>query len=150
MKVDVRVIVATNINMKEAMAQKTFREDLYYRLNVIADPQKLGKPNSRQNHTALVVQMSTSVVNKVPPTTGNSQFGSPWVRTTRTLTVKAPKKKQPSRECSRTLPSVDWNPNAHRHWYATGRVSPNVTMPVSRWARASSVRWPVNYESAGS
>jgi two-component system, NtrC family, response regulator AtoC len=32
-KVDVRVIAATNINIKTAMAQKQFREDLYYRLN---------------------------------------------------------------------------------------------------------------------
>src|SRR5208337_811482 len=32
-KVNVRIMAATNIDMKAAIAQKTFREDLYYRLN---------------------------------------------------------------------------------------------------------------------
>jgi len=51
---DIRVIAATNINLKEKIEKKQFREDLYYRLNVI--PIEIPNLKSRNKDTLLILK----------------------------------------------------------------------------------------------
>jgi len=52
-KVDVRVLAATNINMVESIAKKTFREDLYYRLSSFV----LSMPSLRQRREEIPMML---------------------------------------------------------------------------------------------
>jgi DNA-binding NtrC family response regulator len=51
--VDVRVLAATNINMVESIARKTFREDLYYRLSSFV----LSMPSLRQRREEIPMML---------------------------------------------------------------------------------------------
>jgi DNA-binding NtrC family response regulator len=58
--IDVRVIAASNVNLLEAVANRRFREDLYYRLNVVA----LRMPALR-DHPTDIPELTAHFLNKI-------------------------------------------------------------------------------------
>lgn len=60
--VDIRIIAATNKNLEEAIKKKKFREDLYYRLNVI--PINLPSLRDREEDILLLAEYFLSKYNK--------------------------------------------------------------------------------------
>jgi len=90
-KVDVRIIAATNKNLRHAIAKKTFREDLYYRLNVV--PIHLSPLRERKEDIPLLVhhllkkfnRKRETPITRVEPETMKLLVGHEWPGNVREL-----------------------------------------------------------------
>lgn len=63
MEVDVRIISATNLNLEEAIQKREFREDLYYRLNVI--PMQIPALRERKSDIPLLLKHFIERFNRI-------------------------------------------------------------------------------------
>jgi len=87
----VRIIAATNKNLRQAIAKKTFREDLYYRLNVV--PIHIPSLRERKEDISLLVHHLLKKFNKkretpitrVEPETMKLLVGHEWPGNVREL-----------------------------------------------------------------
>jgi transcriptional regulator of aroF, aroG, tyrA and aromatic amino acid transport len=61
-KVDVRIIAATNKNLEDMIEKNTFREDLYYRLNVI--PIYIPSLKDRMEDISMLINFFIKILNK--------------------------------------------------------------------------------------
>ncbi len=61
-KIDIRIISATNIDLKQAIRQEKFREDLYYRLNVV--PIHLPPLRERKEDIPLLINLFLKLYNQ--------------------------------------------------------------------------------------
>ena len=90
-KVDVRVIAATNKNLEEAIAAGTFREDLYYRLRVVPlhlPPLRERRGDLEQMHPAFTERLCRQHPCKAPvyaPETMERLHHYPWPGNVREL-----------------------------------------------------------------
>lgn len=62
-KLDIRVIAATNMDLKQRIREKKFREDLYYRLNVI--PLRVPPLRERDEDIFLIMKILMEKYNKI-------------------------------------------------------------------------------------
>lgn len=91
LEVDVRIIAATNRDLEEAVQKKEFREDLYYRLNVI--PLRIPSLRERKSDIPLLVehfvkQFNSLAGHSVEPPTGeimNALLAYDWPGNVREL-----------------------------------------------------------------
>ncbi len=62
-KLDIRVIAATNMDLKQKIKEKKFREDLYYRLNVI--PLQIPALRERENDVFIIMKTLIDKYNRI-------------------------------------------------------------------------------------